>query len=138
MTPKGNYRLTILRFYWDGEETPSVEVPIGDFFASAYTSFNSYAHLSSLAVCVNPGNAFNCYWEMPFRKHCKITLANIGFENMVIYYQVNYTLTAIPADAAYFHAQFRRANPVPHKEVHKCVDRRGECLIIILSLCCCL
>ncbi len=68
MTPTGNYRFTILRFYWDGEETPSVEVPVGDFFASAYTNFNTFAPLNSLPVCVNPGNAFNCYWEMPFRK----------------------------------------------------------------------
>ena len=113
MTPAGNYRFTILRFYWDGEATPSVEVPVGDFFASAYTNFNT-----SLPVCVNPGNAFNCYWEMPFRKHCKITLENIGFEPMTIFYQINYTLTEVPSDAAYFHAQFRRTNPLPYKDVY--------------------
>jgi hypothetical protein len=100
MTPTGNYRSTILRFYWDGEETPSVEVPIGDFFASAYTNYNTFRPIDSLPICVNPGNAFNCYWEMPFRKHCKITLENIGFEGMTIFYQINYTLTDVPADAA--------------------------------------
>lgn len=118
MTPAGNYRFTILRFYWDGEATPSVEVPVGDFFASAYTNFNTFAPLTSLPVCVNPGNAFNCYWEMPFRKHCKITLENIGFEPMTIFYQINYTLTEVPSDAAYFHAQFRRTNPLPYKDVY--------------------
>ena len=122
MTPTGNYRFTILRFYWDGEETPSVEVPVGDFFASAYTNFNTFAPLVSLPVCVNPGNAFNCYWEMPFRKHCKITMENIGLEAMRIFYQVNYTLTDVPADAAYFHAQFRRANPLPYRDVHTLLD----------------
>ncbi|MEO6062538.1 MAG: glycoside hydrolase family 172 protein [Thermoflexales bacterium] len=127
MTPTGNYRFTILRFYWDGEATPSVEVPVGDFFASAYTSFNTYRPLNSLAVCVNPGNAFNCYWEMPFRRHCRITLENIGPEEMWIYYQVNYTLTEVPADAAYFHAQFRRVNPLPSKDVHTLLDGvRGQ------------
>jgi len=51
MTPTGNYRNTILRFYWDGEETPSVEVPVGDFFASAYTSFDVFApSIRSLSV----------------------------------------------------------------------------------------
>ena len=122
MTPTGNYRFTILRFYWDGEETPSVEVPIGDFFASAYTNFNTFRPIDSLPVCVNPGNAFNCYWEMPFHKHCKITLENIGLEPMTIYYQINYTLTEVPADAAYFHAQFRRTNPLLYKDIYTILD----------------
>jgi len=73
MTPLGNYRFSILRFYWDGEETPSIEVPVGDFFANG---LGGYAQVSSLAVCVNPQNGFNCYWEMPFRKSCKITMEN--------------------------------------------------------------
>lgn len=122
MTPTGNYRFTILRFYWDGEDTPSVEVPVGDFFASAYTSFNTFRPIDSLPVCVNPGNAFNCYWEMPFRKHCKITMENIGFEPMVIFYQINYELAPVAEDAAYFHAQFRRTNPLPYKEVYTILD----------------
>lgn len=127
MTLNGTYRFSILRFYWDGEETPSVEVPIGDFFASAYTNFNIFRPIKSLPVCVNPGNAFNCYWEMPFRKHCRITLENIGVELMTIYYQINYTLTDIPADAAYFHAQFRRTNPLAYKEVYTILDGvRGQ------------
>ena len=122
MTPTGNYRFSILRFYWDDEPTPSVECPVGDFFASAFTSFNVFAPVNSLAVCVNPGNAFNCYWQMPFRKRCRITLENIGTEPMTEFYQINYTLTDIPADAAYFHAQFRRVNPLPLKSVYTILD----------------
>ena len=122
MTPSGTYRFSILRFYWDGEETPSVEVPIGDFFASAYTSYDVFRPINSLPVCVNPGNAFNCYWEMPFRKRCRITLENIGPKDMTIFYQINYTLTEVPDDAAYFHAQFRRTNPLPYKDVYTLVD----------------
>ena len=109
MTPTGNWRFTIIRMYWDDETTPSVECPVGDFFCSAY---NEYAQLSSLAVCVNPGSAFNCYWKMPFRKHARITIENINTsEEMRLYYQINYTLTEVPDDEAYFHAQFRRSNP---------------------------
>ncbi len=122
MTPTGNYRFSILRIYWDGEATPSVECPIGDFFASAYTNFQVFRPLVSLPVCVNPGNAFNCYWEMPFRKHCRITLENVGLEAMTEFYQINYTLTDVPADAAYFHAQFRRVNPLPYKSVYTILD----------------
>ena len=119
MTPTGNWRFCILRIYWDGQERPSVECPVGDFFASGWGQF---APLSSLAVCVNPGSAFNCYWEMPFQKQCRITMTNIGDEAMTLYYQINYTLTDVPNDCAYFHAQFRRTNPLPYQDVYTIAD----------------
>ena len=119
MTPTGNWRNEILRMYWDDETSPSVEVPVGDFFCMGW---RQYAPLQSLAVAVNPGSAFNCYWAMPFRKKCKITIENIADEDMVLYYQVDYILTDVPADAAYFHAQFRRVNPQPFKEDYVLVD----------------
>jgi len=108
MTPTGNWRYSILRFYWDDEKEPSIEVPVGDFFGMGW---GEYAHLNSMPITVNPGSAFNCYWAMPFRKKCRITMENIGEERMILYYQVDYTLTEVPNDAAYFHAQFRRNNP---------------------------
>jgi hypothetical protein len=108
MTPTGNWRFSILRFYWDDETTPSIEVPLGDFFGMAY---NEYAHLNSLAVTVNPGSAFNSYWKMPFRRKAKITVTNINTEAMRLYYQIDYTLTDVGEDEAYLHAQFRRSNP---------------------------
>ncbi len=124
MTPSGPWRSAILRFYWDDQEQPSVECPIGDFFACGW---NKYAQVSSLAVCVNPGSAFNCYWEMPFRERCRVTVENRADEAMTLYYQINYTLTDVPDDAAYFHAQFRRVNPLPYKEVYTILDGvRGQ------------
>lgn len=108
MTPTGNWRYSILRFYWDDEQEPSIEVPVGDFFGMGWGEF---ALLNSLAVTVNPGSAFNSYWNMPFRKRCRVTMENISTEEMRLYYQIDYTLTDIPDDAAYFHAQFRRSNP---------------------------
>lgn len=109
MTPTGNWRFSIIRIYWDDETEPSVECPVGDFFCMGW---NEYAPLNSLAVCVNPGSAFNCYWTMPFRKKCRITMQNINDKDpMTLYYQINYTLTDVPNDAAYFHAQYRRTNP---------------------------
>jgi len=119
MTPAGTWRFMILRFYWDDEKEPSVECPVGDFFACGW---GKYAQVSSLPVCVNPGSAFNCYWEMPFRKKARITMENIGDKRCTLYYQINYTLTDVPDDAAYFHAQFRRTNPLPYKEVYTIVD----------------
>ncbi len=119
LTPTGHWRFSILRMYWDDQEQPSVECPVGDFFACGW---GSYAQVSSLAVCVNPGSAFNCYWEMPFRKRAKITMTNIDEKEMVLYYQIDYTLTEVPENAAYFHAQFRRVNPLPYKEVYTILD----------------
>jgi len=121
LTPTGNLRFSILRIYWDGQEHPSVECPLGDFFCNGWGGEYT-AMLSSLAICVNPGSGFNSYWEMPFRKHCRMTLTNIADKSMVLYHQVNYTLTDVPDDAAYFHAQFRRTNPVPYKEVYTILD----------------
>lgn len=109
MTPTGNWQFSIIRFYWDDETTPSIEVPVGAFFGMAW---NEFAHLNSLAVTVNPGSAFNCYWKMPFRKKCKITMENINpAEPMRLYYQITYALTEIGDDEAYLHAQYRRSNP---------------------------
>ena len=109
MTPTGNWRFSIFRIYWDDETEPSVETPVGDFFGMGW---GTYAQLNSLPVTVNPGSAFNCYWMMPFRKKCRITMTNINTESMSLYYQVDYTLTEVPQDAGYFHAQFRRKNSV--------------------------
>jgi hypothetical protein len=119
MTPIKPWRRLILRIWWDDQEHPSVECPIGDFFACGWETF---AQVSSLAVCVNPGSGFNSYWEMPFRRRCRMTLTNRSDDNTTVYYQVNYTLTEVPEDAGYFHAQFRRSNPIPYKEVHTLLD----------------
>ncbi len=119
MTPTKAWRFSILRIYWDDSPNPSVECPVGDFFACGW---GKYAQVSSLPVCVNPGSAFNCYWEMPFRKRCRMTMTNIDPEQMTLFYQVNYTLTDVPEDCAYFHAQFRRTNPLPYKSVYTIVD----------------
>ncbi|MDR2773344.1 MAG: DUF2961 domain-containing protein [Tannerella sp.] len=117
MTPsRGNWRFTILRIYWDDEKEPSVECPLGDFFGMGW---GVSAPLNSLAVCVNPYIGFNCYWTMPFRRKCKITVENVDDkehykdykDGLVLFYQIDYTLTDVPDNAAYFHAQWRRSNP---------------------------
>lgn len=84
--------------------------------------WQKYAQINSLAVCVNPGSAFNCYWPMPFHKHCRMTLTSMNRDTVSMYYQIDYSLTELPDDAAYFHAQFRRVNPLPYKGVYTIVD----------------
>jgi len=130
-----NWRRLVLRFYWDGDAQPAVEVPLGDFFCNGWGQFSQ---VNSLPVAVNPNGGMNCFWEMPFRTAARITLEHraeagsfpIGdlprpimpTEDATVYYQINYTLTDVPDDLAYFHAQWRRSNPLPYREVHTLVD----------------
>lgn len=116
------WRYNILRIYWDDQEQPSVECPLGDFFACGWGDREDFKQVNSVPVTVNPGSAFNCYWPMPFRKRCRITIENIAPDPMVLYYQADYALAPVSEDAAYFHAQFRRVNPLPYKEVYTIVD----------------
>ncbi|NLE65973.1 MAG: DUF2961 domain-containing protein [Lentisphaerae bacterium] len=100
-------RSHVLRFYWDGEQKPSVEAPVSDFFAVGH---NKFAPVNSLAVIVNPASAFNCYWPMPFRKRAKITFTNEDKDELgLLTYQVTYAQVDVPENAGYFHAQWRRA-----------------------------
>ena len=99
-------RANILRFYWDHEETPSIEVPFTDFFAIGHDLF---APVNSLAVVNNPQSGMNSYWPMPFRKHVKVTLTNELDEDLALGYQITYAETEVPENAGYFHAQWRRA-----------------------------
>ncbi|RKN76040.1 glycoside hydrolase family 172 protein [Paenibacillus ginsengarvi] len=115
----GVWRTMILRMYWDGEELPSVEAPVGDFFCNGWCE---RSNVSSLPVAVNPAGGMNCYWEMPFRQSARITVENIADKEAVLYFQIDYTLTEVPEDSAYFHAQWRRSNPLPYKEVHTLLD----------------
>ena len=120
MTPYGgSWRMLVLRFYWDGETSPSVEVPLGDFFGMGW---GEYAAINSLTVAVNPGSAFNSYWVMPFRKKFRITIENLAAKEMWLWYQIDYSLAPVPNDAAYFHAQFRRVNPTKPRDVYTIVD----------------
>lgn len=113
------WRDLILRFYWDGMEYPSVEVPAGDFFANGW---NEYCHVNSLAVCANPARGFNCYWVMPFRRRARITVENRNPEPVTLYYQIDYVEAEVPEDSAYFCAYFRRENPVPQLQDYTIVD----------------
>ena len=106
---EGLSRAHVLRFYWDNEKAPSIEVPAPDFFAVGHEKF---ARVNSQAVVVNPANALNCYWPMPFRQHARVTFTNESDKDLeLLAFQITYALTPVPANAGYFHAQWRR--PIP-------------------------
>lgn len=119
----------ILRVYWDDQEQPSIEVPLPDFFSLPWGASykkdgkDTSVQVNSQPVVVAPLSGLNCFWEMPFKKKCKMTLENIHPEKTeVCYYQINYTLTDVPDSCAYFHAQYRRVNPLPYKEDYVILD----------------
>ena len=117
----------ILRIYWDGQEHPSVEVPLTDFCGTGwYDAENKiemeFAPIDSALLAHNPNHGLNCFFTMPFRKSCRMTMENIGDKKLQLYYQINYELGEVPEEAAYFHAQFRRTNPVPTKEEYVLLD----------------
>jgi len=115
------YRNIILRVYWDNQEAPSVECPIGDFFCQ---SWNQSKDIMALPINVNPTGGMNCYLPMPFRKHARITLTNDagGEDNACVFYTINFTEETVDDDALYLHAHWRRTNPLPYKQDYLMVD----------------
>ena len=114
------YRSIIIRMYWDGEEHPSVECPIGDFMCN---SWKTRQNILAQPVNVNPSGGMNCYFPMPFKSHARITVENDSPELMgSFFYTINYSLEEVPDDALYFHAQWRRANPLTYGDEYVMID----------------
>ena len=108
-----NYHLKklVLRMYWDGEETPSVEAPIGDFFGLGNGDYFLY---QSLPLAVGSGQALNSFFPMPFRRSARITVTNEGQQAVDnFYYNIDMKAPKkdLPADTLYFHAEYRQCAP---------------------------
>ncbi len=101
----------VLRMYWDGESSPSVEAPVGDFFGLGLGDYHLY---QSIPLSVGSDKALNCFFPMPFAKHALITVTNQGaIKTDAFYFNVDYRSYAKPLapDTLYFHAQYRQAAP---------------------------
>lgn len=114
-----DYRNGILRCYWDGARTPSVQVPLGDFFGIAHGRVREHA---SQALAVNAGmgtsHGLNCYLPMPFHRHALVTLENRGDQPFggisgAFWYHIDYEtyVDPLPADVQHFHAAYRQERP---------------------------
>jgi hypothetical protein len=113
----------VLRMYWDGEKTPSVEAPLGHFFCSGFPDAEKRTTVNSLPICVNPDGGFNSYWPMPFRKNARITIESEHHEKVHgFFYQITYALTDVPENSAYFHAQYRRSLTTREVPEHVILD----------------
>ena len=118
----------IIRMYWDGQETPSVEAPLSAFFGFAFSDSvrdqdGNFPTLNSAMILVAPCRGMNCYWPMPFRKHCRITLTNRSpNREKSTYYMITGIREEIPEDSLYFHATYRQSFPTPRDGVYTILD----------------
>lgn len=120
ITESANSRELIMRIFFDGCERPAVEVPLSDFFA--VSDYRDNHTVSSLPICVNTTKGMNCYFEMPYFKGFRFEIENRGAGSPLVFYQIDCEEKEIPENSLYFHAQFRRTNPVPYMEPYTIVD----------------
>ncbi|MBR4206884.1 MAG: DUF2961 domain-containing protein [Clostridia bacterium] len=117
----------VMRIYWDGAQFPSVEAPISAFFGSAYdenfeTVEGGYSVLDSALLLVAPGRGLNSYFEMPFRKSCRITVENRGGRRETLFYMISGWHGEISPDAGFFHAAYRQEHPVTKGRSYTVLD----------------
>jgi len=114
------FRDIIIRMYWDGEEEPSVEAPLGDFFCCG---FSKALKIASIPINTNPTGGMNSYFPMPFRKHAKVTVEYRGPEKQPgFFYAISMDEDFVGPDEAYFHAKFRRENPLKYMDDYLIID----------------
>jgi hypothetical protein len=127
LEPKGsaNPAEIVLRIYWDNSSEPSVESPLGDFFAAG---FGLRTEIISTPVIVESGDGYNCFWTMPFREAAKITVTNEGDKAVrSFYYQIDYTeVNKLPENTAYFCAQYRNEFPEKTGDDYLILDAEGK------------
>jgi len=131
-------RTLVFRIYWDGSAVPSVEAPLGDFFAAGN---GMRANVSTLPIEVTSyGRALNCYWKMPFRRKARLTMTNEGRQAVTsCYFYIDWTrLASLPPDSLYFHARYGQEWPVPPFRPYTLLDVAGDGQYVgtVLSLHC--
>lgn len=130
----------IIRLYWDNNEFPSVEAPIPAFFGYAYDENladmeGKYPVLNSSMLLVAPSKSYNSYFEMPFKKHCKITIENRDNVDRTLYYMITGWLGELPENSGYFHAVYRQEHPVQKGRSYVILDNvKGEGKFIGVTL----
>ncbi len=125
-------RRILLRIYWDEEEDPSVEVPIGDFFGCGF----AYKHYSTPYLGMNSGG-YTCFFPMPFEDHAKIDIVNETDQEIIaFYYQVDYQKLEKPIsrDIAYFHAYWHRDIRTNYDTSYVVLNTRGHGHLVGVNL----
>lgn len=120
-----NHQEMLLRIYWDGEERPAVEAPVGDFFANC---FGQRSSVTSLPVIVEDADSYNCYWHMPFRKSARVEIVNQSEKQIsLLYYNIDWIKKdKLPKDTPYFYAQYRQEYPAEHGKDYVVLETTGK------------
>ncbi len=120
-----NHQEMLLRMYWDGDERPAVEAPVGDFFTCG---FGKRSEVISLPVIVEDADSYNCFWHMPFRKHARIEIVNQSAKPIsLLYYNIDWIKKeSLPENTPYFYAQYRQEYPVEQGKDYLILDTNGK------------
>lgn len=120
-----NHQEMLLRMYWDDNERPAVEAPVGDFFAN---SFGKRSEVISLPVAVEDADSYNCFWHMPFRRSARVEVLNQSDKPIsLLYYNIDWIKKEhIGDDTPYFYAQYRQEYPVQKGKDYVLLDTRGK------------
>ena len=120
-----NHQEMLLRIYWDGDERPAVEAPVGDFFAN---SFGKRSSVTSLPVIVEDADSYNCYWHMPFRKSARVEIVNQSEKQIsLLYYNIDWIKKdKLAKDTPYFYAQYRQEYPAQHGKDYVVLETTGK------------
>lgn len=118
----------IVRIYWENSEFPSVETPLSAFFGVGFDENfadieGKYPYLNSSLLLLAPGRGCNSYFQMPFLKHCKITVENRSKNNLHLYYAISGYKDELPENIAYFHAAYRQEHPVTKGRSYTVLDK---------------
>ncbi len=112
----------VVRGYWDGQEHPSIEAPLGPFFGILHGRVSAY---QSAVHSVNPSAGMNIWLAMPFAKRAKITITNESTKSTPLFYYIDYTLgDSLPAEFGRLHIMYRRENPTTLKKDFEILPRR--------------
>ncbi len=120
-----NHQEMLLRIYYDGDERPGVEAPVGDFFANC---FGRRAEVISMPVVVEDADSYNCFWRMPFQQSIRIEVVNQSEKPIsLLYFNIDWIqLDALPPDTPYFYAQYRQEYPVAGGQDYVILDTQGR------------
>lgn len=120
-----NHQELLLRIFYDGNDRPGVEAPVGDFFAGC---FGRRSEVISIPVTVEGGDSYNCFWHMPFRKSCRVEIVNESEKPLsLLYYNIDWIKKdAIPDDTPYFYAQYNQAYPLETGKPYTILETMGK------------
>ena len=125
-------RRIILKMYWDDEEEPSVNVPLGDFFGCGF----EYTHYISQYLGMTSGG-YICYFPMPFEKAAKIQVVNETTQEVyAFYYQINYMKLDgyLDRSVGYFHAYWNRDIRTDYDSNYTILEASGHGHIVGMNL----